>query len=68
MTGEARAAEEPDSQAEVQVGDEASLQRWSTALGVTAEALQSAVMAVGPKVDRIKDYLTGGMAGDQEDA
>ena len=73
MTEEARAAEEqaaedPNSEAEVQVGDPESLARWSTALGLTGEALEGAVKAVGPNVKKIKEYLTGGMAGDQEDA
>jgi hypothetical protein len=68
MPSETRAAEEPTSRANVDLTDEESLTRWSVALGVTSEALQSAVQAVGPRVDRIKDYLTGGMAGDQEDA
>ncbi len=68
MPGETKAAEDATSRANVDLTDEESLTRWSVALGVTAEALQSAVRAVGPRVDRIKDYLTGGMAGDQEDA
>ncbi len=68
MTGESSAADDAASTAMVTLDDEASLARWSKALGVTSEALESAVKAVGPRVDRIKDYLTGGMAGDQEDA
>jgi hypothetical protein len=68
MKDETQAAADPHSEAEVQVGDQASLERWSQALGLTTEALESAVKAVGPRVDRIKDYLTGGIAGDQEDA
>jgi hypothetical protein len=68
MTGEREAAEDPGSQAFIRADDKKSLQRWSVALGVTTEALESAIQAVGPRVDRIKDYLTGGMAGDQEDA
>lgn len=73
MTEDARAAEEqaaedPHSEAEVEVADPDSLARWSTALGLTEEALEGAVKAVGPNVKRIKEYLTGGMAGDQEDA
>ncbi len=64
-----QAAEDPRSQAEVDVGDPSSVARWSRALGVTDEALQRAVQAVGRRVDRIKDYLgAGGMGGDQEDA
>jgi len=68
MSNETDAAADPGSQAEVEVGDQQSLARWSQALGLTTEALESAVKAVGPRVDRIKEYLTGGMAGDQEDA
>ena len=68
MTREIDAARDAGSQAEVDIADRGSLRRWSAALGVTAEALESAVQAVGPRVDRIKDYLAGGMAGEQEDA
>jgi hypothetical protein len=68
MADETQAAEDPDSEALVRGGDPASLARWSAALGLTTEALEAAILAVGPRVDRIKDYLTGGMAGDQEDA
>ena len=67
MTRESDAASNAGSQAEVDIAERRSLQRWSAALGVTAEALESAVRAVGPRVDRIKDYLAGGMAGKQED-
>ena len=66
MAGETKAATDPDSHAIVEVDDAAALQRWADALKVTPEALRSAVQAVGPRVDRIKDYLTAGMAGDQE--
>jgi len=60
------AAEDANSQADVDVSDPASLQRWAQALGIPAEALEGAVKAVGTRVDKIKDYLTGGIAGDQE--
>jgi hypothetical protein len=41
----------------------------SAALGTTDEALLKAIQVVGPRVDRVKDYLgAGGMAGDQVDA
>jgi hypothetical protein len=64
-----QAAQDPGSEAEVDVGDAQSVARWSRALGITDEALERAVQAVGRRVDRIKDYLgAGGMAGDQEDA
>ena len=66
MAGETKAATNPDSRASVELDDAASLQRWSEALKVTPEALRAAVQAVGPRVDRIKDYLAAGMAGDQE--
>lgn len=62
------AADEPHSRTKVDIGDKRSLAEWSTALGVTGEALEGAVKAVGPRVDKIKDYLAGGMAADQEDA
>ncbi len=62
------AAAPPDSRAEVDISTAQSLAEWASALGVTGEALEGAVHKVGPRVDRIKDYLTGGMAADQEDA
>jgi hypothetical protein len=68
MSAETKAAEDPRSQDEVDVSDKACVERWARALGLTTEALESAVKKVGPRVDRIKDHLTGGMAGEQEDA
>ena len=69
MTTETRAADDPRSQAVVDIGDAAAVRRWTEALGITDEALMKAVQVVGPRVDRIKDYLgAGGMAGDQVDA
>ena len=69
MSSDIEAANDPDSKDEVQVDDPASVKRWCAALGVTDEALLTAVQAVGRRIDRIKVYLgSGGMAGDQEDA
>ncbi|NUZ05846.1 DUF3606 domain-containing protein [Piscinibacter koreensis] len=69
MTSEQNAADDPRSSEEVDVGDRAAIERWTRALGVTDSALLNAVQAVGPRVDKIKDYLgQGGMAGDQSDA
>lgn len=62
------AAAPPNSRAEIDIGDKKSLAEWAAALGVTGEALEGAVRKVGSRVDKIKDYLTGGMAADQEDA
>ncbi len=59
------AADDPRSTESVDVGDKASLKRWCDALKVTDEALQRAVQKVGPRIDRVKDYLTGGGAADQ---
>lgn len=60
------AAEDPQSKAEVDVGDKASIDRWAKALGTTDEALMNAVKTVGRRVDKIKDFLgAGGMAGKQ---
>jgi len=68
MTIETHAADDPGSHATVDVADGAAVRRWTEALGVTDEALLKAVQVVGPRVDRIKDYLgAGGMAGDQAD-
>jgi hypothetical protein len=51
------------------VSDPAAVARWTEALGVTDEALLKAIQVVGPRVDKIKDYLgAGGMAGEQVDA
>lgn len=69
MTTESSAAENPQSKAHVDIDDAAAVRRWTEALGITDEALMKAVQVVGPRVDRIKDYLgAGGMAGDQSDA
>jgi hypothetical protein len=69
MSNETNAAEDPNSRATVDIGDAAAVRRWTDALGITDEALMKAVQVVGPRVDRIKDYLgSGGMAGDQSDA
>ena len=68
MTSETKAAEDPSSHAAVDVGDPASVRRWTEALGVTDEALLKAVQVVGTRVDRIKVYLgAGGNAGEQVD-
>ena len=68
MTRESEAADDPRSQAVVDVGDGDAVRRWCEALGTTDEALLKAVQAVGPRVDRIKAYLgAGGNAGDQAD-
>ena len=69
MTTETRAADDPRSEAQVDIDDAAAIRRWTEALGITDEALMKAVQVVGPRVDRIKDYLgAGGMAADQADA
>jgi hypothetical protein len=68
MTPESQAADDPGAQHDVDISNADALTRWAKALGLTTEALESAVHAVGPRVDRIKDYLAGGMAGHQEDA
>ena len=69
MTHETDAAENPRSETAVDIGDPAAVRRWTEALGTTDEALMKAIQVVGPRIDRIKDYLgSGGMAGDQEDA
>jgi hypothetical protein len=69
MTTETRAADDPQSHAVVDVGDAAAVRRWTEALGITDEALMKAVQVVGPRVDRIKDYLgAGGNASEQVDA
>lgn len=67
MTSETHAADDPASKVEIDVRDGAAIVRWTKALGVTDEALLKAVQVVGPRVDRIKDYLGAGRAGEQSD-
>ena len=67
MTSETKAADDPASQIEIDVHDKAAVDRWCEALRVTDEALLKAVQVVGPRVDRIKDYLGAGRAGEQSD-
>jgi hypothetical protein len=62
-----RAAHDPRSQEMVETEPPERLAHWAQALKVTPEALRAAVQAVGPRVDRIKDHLTGGAAGRQQD-
>jgi Protein of unknown function (DUF3606) len=67
MTTETKAADDPGSEAYVDVSDKAAVDRWCKALGVTDEALWKAVQEVGTRVDKIKDYLGAGSASNQED-
>lgn len=67
-THEAAAAQDAQSQAHVDISTKEGLAKWSQALSVTGEALESAVKAVGTRIDQIKNYLTTGLAGRQEDA
>lgn len=67
MTSETKAADDPASQVEIDVHDKGAIDRWTAALGVTDEALLKAVQVVGRRIDRIKDYLGAGRAGEQSD-
>ena len=67
MTRETEAAEDPRSQDAVDVSDAQAVRRWCEALGTTDEALLKAVQKVGTRIDKIKDYLTGGGAAEQSD-
>ena len=67
MSKETKAADDPGSEANVNVTDPASLARWTEALSVTDEALIKAVQVVGTRVDKIKDYLGAGRAAEQSD-
>ena len=67
MTSETKAADDPGSEAYIDVSDKTAVERWCKALGVTDEALWKAVQVVGTRVDKIKDYLGAGRASDQED-
>lgn len=66
MADPARAAHDPDSRACIELEPPARLAHWAKELGVTVEALESAVQAVGPRLDRVKDHLTAGQAGSQQ--
>ncbi|MGM9486949.1 DUF3606 domain-containing protein [Ideonella sp. YS5] len=69
MNTATQAAEDPQSTAQVDLSSPAAIERWSKALGTTDEALQQAVKAVGPRIDKVKDYLgAGAAAGDQSGA
>jgi hypothetical protein len=67
MTSETKAADDPGSETYIDVSDEAAVDRWCVALGITDEALWKAVQEVGTRVDKIKDYLGAGSASNQED-
>jgi|GEM_PF-1791831 translation initiation factor 1 (eIF-1/SUI1) len=60
------AAEDAQSKVRIDIQNKTSLKEWAKALGTTTEALETAVIQVGPRVDKIKDYLTAGMAEHQE--
>jgi len=60
-------ARDPHSHAEIELEPPERLAAWAHHLGVTTGALQGAAKAVGRRVDRIKDHLTGGGAGGQSD-
>jgi hypothetical protein len=65
MTNPVEAAENPHSTEHVDINDKASIARWAKALGTTDEALVNAVCEAGTRVDKVKDYLGAGGAGDQ---
>lgn len=58
----ARDARDPQSHADIDISTQQQLDRWARELSVTTDALAAAVQAVGPRIDRVKDYLTGGDA------
>jgi len=60
-----QAAQDPHSTDQVQIDSPERLQHWADALSTTPEALRAAVQAVGTRIDRIKDHLAAGDAGDQ---
>ncbi len=66
MSKETEAAGDSGSQQHVDISSKEGLARWAQALSVTPEALESAVKVVGTRVDKIKDYMTAGMAGRQQ--
>jgi hypothetical protein len=66
MTDPVKTASDPESHALIEIEPPERLARWAKELSVPSEALVSAVQKVGPRVDKVKDYLTGGQAGDQQ--
>ena len=62
MTAETTAAEDPGSEVHIDVGDKAAVERGCKALAVTDDAQLKAVQRVGTRIDKVKDYLTGGAA------
>ena len=57
----------PETSREViDIGTPERLKQWAAKLAVPPEALQSAVQAVGPRLDRVEDYLLAGQAGKQQ--
>jgi len=67
MSTSSQPARDPHSQAEIDLEPPERLAEWARQLGTTPEALQAAAKAVGRRIDRIKDHLTGGSAGAQSD-
>ncbi len=60
-------AQDPAATTDVDIGTPERLADWARQLGTTPDALAAAVKAVGRRIDRIKDHLTGGSAGGQAD-
>ena len=60
-------AQHPAATQEIDTDSPQRLAHWARELGTTPDALAAAVKAVGRRVDRIKDHLTGGSAGGQAD-
>lgn len=60
------AAQPPTPAPTIDIENPAELRRWSAELKVPPEALESAVRAVGPTLEKVKDFLTGGSAGSQQ--
>lgn len=54
------------SREEIDIGTPEQLQQWAKRLAVPPEALESAVQVVGTRLDKVKDYLAAGQAGNQE--
>jgi hypothetical protein len=51
----------------IDIESPSALRRWSAELNVPPEALESAVRAVGPALEKVKDFLAAGSAGSQQD-
>ena len=49
----------PQDRARIDVNQDWELRYWSKELSVSADEIRSAVQAVGPSTDKVREYLRG---------